>query len=250
MDRFIQEFINAPYGKGVTALNNKALRTDLEKRFDEMTRKNNPVVIKNVCKDKSSYYVHFLIPSETERQIYYDVVVKFTEPTNHKGGSYVLNWKMQLFSNSPSFSFTFANIYNMNGILIPELKDKYKDEIFDLQPTTRNPITLVNYDKSIYFALYYFMKDKTRLAVIALDKLVNVSLREMKKEIKNMDELTMAYKRETARINELKRLQKQEIKDNKKENEKRASTHNRTKGSTAHIIRPKSKIRPKAKKRK
>ena len=64
------------------------------------------------------------------------------------------------------FVFTFAHVYNANGILVDELLDKVPDEVLKSKPKERNPYGVVNFAKSSIFRVPIYTS--TRLSREAL----------------------------------------------------------------------------------
>lgn len=64
---------------------------------------------------------------------------------------------MQLYSNSPSFIFTYCYVYNQAGMIIEKLKDKLPIEALTKFPEVRNPVGSFGYEKSTYIAAKYLI---------------------------------------------------------------------------------------------
>jgi len=113
-------------------------------------------------KDKSGrrYVAHFKIPSESIKEVTYDVLVEFTTKDDVRVRSDNLNeYHVKFFSNDPQFVFTYANVFNRNDLLIKETKDKFDEIVFKQSPDITNQFKMVGYVKSIYFAyLLYELK--------------------------------------------------------------------------------------------
>lgn len=146
----LSEFVAAPFGRA-----NGDLARD--KKYNVMYLnyvKNNSIYIKSYTIIEDSYYILIKVPSESQKGlIEYDVVLRFFPETKDVASeSHLRNYKIQFFSNSPSFIYTYANIYYTNGYLINELYDKSDLASISKPPLKRNADMNINYDKSIYFA--------------------------------------------------------------------------------------------------
>lgn len=246
-----KDFIVTPYGKGVTAINNRALRQELETRYRGLDNFGKSVKVDKVYKHNDSYYIHILIPSESERQNFYDVVVKFipNKLTKSTKPRFIFNYDMELFSNCPSFTYTFAHVYKKFGILCDELVDKYEEEVFKNKPETKNPYFVINYDKSIYFALHFLDRNMSFLTVSNLEYLSRTNnFKNLIKNVRSSREIKKDY--EDANLE----LKKQKIEDEKKKNnikkelDKKNSIANKRE-NTGHVIQPrKAKTTTKARK--
>ena len=63
----------------------------------------------------------------------------------------------KFFSNSPSFIFTYAYVFNQKSILVDKFKQKLPNQCLTQPPVIRNPIESLGYEKSIYIAGKYLM---------------------------------------------------------------------------------------------
>lgn len=235
-----KDFIVTPYGKGVTAINNRALRQELETRYRGLDGYGKSVKVDKVYKHNDSYYIHLLIPSESERENFYDVVIKFipNAVTKSTKPRFIFNYDMELFSNCPSFTYTFAHVYKKFGILCDELIDKYDDEVFKNKPEIKNPYFIINYDKSIYFALYFLDKNMGYLTVANLEYLSRTnSLKTLIKNVRNTKEIKKDYDDAVIKLKKQKE-EKENIKNSRKrEIDKKISIA--SKRDSGHVIKPK-----------
>lgn len=147
----LTEFFNNPMGKGSTALNIKSTQADFDKRYDTF--------YKNISHKaffiKDNIYVSINIPSSV-KGIFYDVVLKFI-PNEKSAGVSVRDMDFQVFSNSPSFLYTYANAYHRRKMLIKELNSKLSKEMIKEIASTRNPYSIISYDITVYSAIKYLL---------------------------------------------------------------------------------------------
>lgn len=245
----IQDYFNNPAGTGSAAITNRELvRGDLERRFNELYKNKKDLFLGNVYKNKDEYFIHVVIPSESkERNNTYDVVVKFIPNDNvsSRNTNTVKDYGIQLFSNSPSFTFTYAYVFEKEGLLVPELKNKFRDETFQ-PPTTRNPYEGINYEKTIFFGLMYILQNQHLLSKTLLAR--GRSLSQLNRVVRTTDTVSIQHSQEKNRLKELRT--KEEIKNKKKE-ARNISIENKprkgTKGEKTKPIKPRSKIKPKSK---
>lgn len=110
--------------------------------------------------DTRRYIIYIKIPSDSIKNLTYDVVVEFSTEDQFKRRINNLNgYRIKFFSNDPNFIFTYAYSYNKNGLLCPYLKNKINPKALKEKPKITNPNALVGYVKSFYFT-YIFMKNK------------------------------------------------------------------------------------------
>ena len=116
---------------------------------------------------EDSYYFHIKIPSDSSAKqgtkMEYDVVIRFfSEDPEIKSQNNLQNYYIQFYSNSPSFIYQYAYLYNTNGYLIKELYSKTDQENINKPPEKTNSKMEMSYDKSIYFACRYLEDTKLR----------------------------------------------------------------------------------------
>lgn len=216
------KFIETPFGNS-----NQQEKIKMEQAYQRIKKK---MRIEGYMKNDKDYLIHVKVPSETNSNQSYDVIVLFfTDNDSVKRELTLKNYYIKLFSNSPSFIFQYAVMYHNEGYLIDFLFDKMDKEYADVMP--KKPKDL-SYDKSIYCACRFLLDDK----LIALSKMGIITKHRKNenkffKDIKTFEDVKLA--------GELKNLDKkidkelEENKRSKKNNKKRKKT-----GST-RIIKPK-----------
>lgn len=157
----ISQFMFSPFFN--TSLSNMSKDRSYNLKYSEFIR-TNKIHIKAVLSYESSFYYLIKIPSESSTgTLEYDVVIRFfpkdpeimTEPS-------VRNYYIQFFSNSPSFTYKFAYVYNKHGYLIKDLVNKMDEQFINVPPKTTNKDQSLSYDKSIYFACKFLAEGKFR----------------------------------------------------------------------------------------
>ena len=125
----------------------------------------NKIRVFAMCEIEDSYFIHVKIPSESQKnnKYEYDVVIRFfTDNPEIKTQGTLANYFVQFFSNSPSFMYQYAYLYNKEGFLIKALYDKLDADYIDVPPEKTNSNMNKSYDKSIYFACRYLSEQKFR----------------------------------------------------------------------------------------
>lgn len=154
----IKDYMNNPGGKGSVTPGKQLLLNDLDRRYALLER-DKPIELK-IYRDKYSYIFHLIITTEAnEKENTYDVVLKFDPSTkSDRFDGSIKNYNMKMFSNCPSFTYTYAYVAHINGLLVDGLRDKYDKETLKNPPIQRNPRLVLNYEKSIYYACKYIME--------------------------------------------------------------------------------------------
>jgi hypothetical protein len=114
----------------------------------------NQIRLVSTCEIEESFYLHVKIPSESNNGKYeYDVVIRFfTDKPEVAKAQHLRGYYIQFFSNSPSFMYQYAYLYNKEGYLIEALYNKLDADYIDSPPEKTNKNMVTSYDKSIYFA--------------------------------------------------------------------------------------------------
>ena len=151
----LRQFYANPSGKGITANNISAVKKGFISRYNAVVSQPGRKMKADVYieSDQSIYY-HILVPSDTNANNY-DVVIHAFDQTGDSGN--VKDWSINIFSNCPSFIFTYATAYNENGMLIPFLTKKYDNKVLHNLPQEKNPDLTLGWDKSIFYAIHYLM---------------------------------------------------------------------------------------------
>lgn len=147
---FIREFYNNPAGKGATFLNINAIKEKFIPRYNEIAKR---VLCSSYLAPTGAVFIHVRIPSSVEG-IHYDIVLTF-KPNDKSTGVGVEGMDMQIFSNSPSFLYTYAFAYDKSGLLAKEFKKKISSQMFDEIAGAKNPYAILSYDFSVFAALHH-----------------------------------------------------------------------------------------------
>lgn len=158
----LHDFLANPMGKGSNAIAGRNLITaDLNRRLDTMlTRHNNKLeCIIYRTKDASRVIFHVKVPSESEhRRNTYDVLIQLDVPEDEPAilaDKNLKRYEAKFFSNSPSFTYTYAYAFQLHGMLVDGTEKKFDRAVFQHPPITRNPAEIVGYEKTTYFAAQY-----------------------------------------------------------------------------------------------
>lgn len=140
----------------------------------------NKIRVFAMCVIEDSYYIHIKVPSESQKNgaYEYDVVIRFfTDKPEIKSQPNLRSYYIQFFSNSPSFMYQYAYLYNKEGFLIEALYNKLDVDYIDTPPEKTNSSMTKTYDKSIYFACRFLSEKKFRY----LDKKGHILSKEVDK---------------------------------------------------------------------
>ena len=157
-DLTLNMLLQNPTGKGSAFLGSrKTMIDDLNNRFLKLISEVK-VFPFSVYKVKNDYIFHFIIPSETNKLLQYDVVIQFLGEKEVKDDLSLQRYTLRLFSNAPSFMFTYTYVMNHEDALCELLKSKCSKKALTEEPKQRNPIGVFGFEKSIYYACIFIKK--------------------------------------------------------------------------------------------
>lgn len=165
MNMTLEQYILNPMGKNNAVLNASAresIRESYIKKFGNLMLRENGRIEYHLYKDSKSntYWIYLKIPSETVRNFYYDVVLKFSADQKvENAGEDLFKYSVKFYSNDPAFVYTYAHVFLKNDLFIKELSTKMSKEAIRKNPKEKNPGNNIGYVKTIYFA-YLFIKNR------------------------------------------------------------------------------------------
>ena len=237
---FEQYLSNPTKHKGNLVMNLSAIRNDLNRRYDKLIEEKKNKFKINVYKEKDKIIIHVIEPSESY-DMNYDIIFEINKMSDEDS---LEKYPFKVFSNCPSFAFTFAFVFSNNGLLIEELKEKFSKEVFNKNPYQRNYYEMISYEKSIYFAIQYLLDNYD-----TIDDLLEKSESFSNKVFKNIDTVDkkISENKKLKHKESLKR-KKEKRKENLKEKDKNALQDNKKDKTNStelkdHRIKPKSKIK-------
>ena len=221
----IREYLSNPLGKGSAVMQIKHMADLYNKRY-ENNRQN---ISHKIYLVRDTLYFHIKIPSSIDI-IHYDVVIKFM-PTKVSTDVTILDMDFQVFSNCPSFIYTYANTYNRKGMVIPEIKRKLTKEAIKKSAKVRNPYDIIGYEYSIYLAFKYIM-DKRLFSIIDMQQraIKSKTVMDLYSKIQDFDSL---MKKRSLREKVLRERNKQESKVKKKKYKSQTSDNDEKKESVS-----------------
>jgi hypothetical protein len=181
---------------------------NLNDRFLQMQKDGKEFKLE-IFRDKDEYYFYFKVPSETYDKLHYDVVISFVPVGDQSKSDMTLNnYSVNLFSNAPNFLFTYAYVYNQDGILIDFLKDKISEKALNEPPDIRNPIKSYGFEKSVYFALLYIKMNRLHVKSAINHRTSKLDKKKLIKAVDSTDEKLKQYNRAKANAKAVKDNQK------------------------------------------
>ena len=142
----IKEFLKNPVGKGEVIPGKNTLLADLDKRYRALLERKEFEF--NIYRKKDCFFFHFLIMTEDpERENDYDVVIGFYPTKTQKFDTVITRYDIKIFSNSPSFIYTYAYVAKQNKLLIVDFYNKFDVNVLKKPPVSRNTGKIMGYEK-------------------------------------------------------------------------------------------------------
>lgn len=150
----IKEYLSNPTGRSDAAMMLGTIRRKFDQEFSVLQH---AIRVKWYCIKDHSYVAHVRVPSSSYGKVFYDVLIEF-DITGIEGNSDFRDKAFRVFSNCPSFTYTYARVFYNMGLLISWAQRKYNTKVLGMEPDKRNPGKIINYEKSLYFAFRYLNK--------------------------------------------------------------------------------------------
>lgn len=213
MEMTFEQYINNPMGKNNAVLNANAreiMRKNYSAKFDNILLREHGKIEYYLYNDskRNTYWVHIKVPSEVCKDFYYDVVLKFyADASIEDGGKDLFKYKVNFYSNDPSFVYTYAHVFLKNGLFIKELSSKMSKDALRKQAKEKNPGNNVGYVKSLYFA-YLIMKNRNLNKISKFNsESKDLDPRYLLSQIENADEKIRKRQEEGEKYSKRKKIQ-------------------------------------------
>lgn len=182
----IFQYLQNPYGKGAAFGIDKSrmfvLAKELEKLEERITYK--------IYRYRGSVIYHVVIPSGSREDVTYDVIIEVDTKRIHEGDVSTENVDFKVFSNCPSFIFTYANVFKRYHMTCDWLLDKYSEEVQKGNPQTRNRYGVVGLERSLFLAMRFLhLKGLTRISTYENIGIKTTSRDEIIKNVRTQEEI-------------------------------------------------------------
>ena len=188
------DYLSNPYG----ALGNAALSA-MFKQFTEQQLKDDyprgiTYDIFSIEKDHQ-VVVHAHLSSRTKQGVTYDVLFQIDLSSLEAGQKIgFAKLPIKVFSNSPSFYYTFAKVFEERGAFCTWLKSKYERKIMRKEPEVRNPTRIIGYERTVYTCLTDFLQTHRNINAIELyNRGKKTSYREIARGVQSQEDIERQY---------------------------------------------------------
>lgn len=216
MEFTLRSYLGNPYGKGNTTVPNfSAIRTGYLNKLQQIE---STISFKWYQYKEKSYICHLTIPSESAEGVRYDVVLEFGYPPKEYNSRSVLDLPLKVFSNAPSFSYTYAHVFLKEKLLCDWLKDKYGKSVRKSSAGVRNAANIIGLEKTLYAsALFLSMKGRSDFSYISANVEKISSTNEIEKLVLSQEDVESKYRDVKRQLRIQKEAEKKHQKETKKE---------------------------------
>ena len=189
-----------------SVMNLSLVRQALDDRYDILMSKHKKIKHEIYAKD-NNFLIHFHLPSESY-DLNYDVLILVETDSENKdtkdSKDLVKNKFFKVFSNCPSFAFTYGYVFNLYDLIIPSFKNKLTDDILKKAPIKRNALRMISYDKSLYYCILFLLSEYPYISNL-VDKSKDLDMKVLKDKVKSIDDKISEYNRKKKAYQRLKK---------------------------------------------
>lgn len=157
------DILNPRFG---SAISSKKLVKDMEDRYRKV--KGSMKHVKIYDEKKDTYLFRITMDSESNsnytKNVGYDVVLELSTDIKDNDSTTITDYNLKVFSNSPSFIYTFTNYFKKNGWLTQYIPKKYYIAKAYRQPAkVRNPMQILGIEKTLWMAVRYVRDNRLHI---------------------------------------------------------------------------------------
>lgn len=187
----LRDYLDNPGGKGsatgVTLQNAKNHFHDEMKKIEKLMN-----VVWYTTPKKDRLAAHITLPSQSVENIKYDIVFEFEVGVKREYGDSVLDCPVKVFSNSPSFVYTYAYAFKKYRRLISWADEKYPEDTLNTEPKTKNPYKMISFERSIYLAAAFIKNRRDYIPLVSGTGKTIRDIKDVKEYVQDMDSLDKA----------------------------------------------------------
>lgn len=153
----IREYLTNPAGKGSSIFGDQS---SIKERYSEEAKsllesgKGAP----NMYSLRNRYLIfYYQLQSKSGekygKDLHYDILILVDTKAITLENSKLMDMDFRVFSNSPSFLYTYLNLFNKKDLLIDWTKKMYDKETLRKSAKTRNSYGIIGYERSLYITL-------------------------------------------------------------------------------------------------
>jgi len=191
MKMTMKQYLQNPAGKGSSIIPNSAATKQKYLEEFNLLKEN---IVANWVKQGDILICHLKIPSAKNSRILYDVVYEFdTKDQVDFDGRNIDGVNVRMFSNCPSFLFTYAYVFYQNELGIKWLKSKLQSQFLKKPASQRNNYGIISYEKSIYIGFLYIRYTNMNLTSLKASIPPAKRLNDIKNDVKTSNDIMAHY---------------------------------------------------------
>lgn len=153
----IREYLTNPAGKGSSIFGDQSA---IQQRYEEEAQSllESGKGVPNMYSLRNRYLIfYYQLQSKSGekygKELHYDILVLVDTKTVTLENSKIMDMDFKVFSNCPSFLYTYLNLFNKKDLLIDWTKKLYDKETLRKPAKTRNSYGIIGYERSLYITL-------------------------------------------------------------------------------------------------
>ena len=194
----LAQYLSNPMGKGSSVLGNQeTIKAQYAQEIEDLNlHGQNSVTVYRVGNKWIVY--HYKLPSKSgskyDPKLHYDVLFQINQKDLQDNGS-PMACDFLVFSNCPSFVYTYANALYRKKQIIPFLTSLYDPATRRNAATTKNPYDILGYERSMYIGASMI---KAASSGQSADQIINTATRAseyvIKAEVQSSHQVQMAFR--------------------------------------------------------
>lgn len=183
----INEYLNYPMGRNSAIFMVHEAKSKMTERFllveDEIKMR--------IYNTGSTLVFHMELPSESSKGLTYDVVIEvpYSKADDNRGNN-IFDFPFQVYSNCPSFIYSYAYVFYKKGLICKWLLNRYDKKTLSTPPTKKNEFGIIFYEKSIFFAVYYIHKHFNQSVMLLTKSAIKASIGSIKSRITSQTDIS------------------------------------------------------------
>ena len=211
------EYLNNPFGKGEMGVPISMVRSSITQEINQYYPRIDFELF--ATRDKQ-LIIHCHLPSKTKKNFTYDVIIQLDLTEAESSRLTIARFPMRVFSNSPSFYYTYAQGFKDQDMFCTWLQRKYDRKVMRTPSKSRNPNRQTGYERTIYTCAYYVAHQlRSRPAIDIYNEAPVISYKDLVNRVASQDDLE--YARDLAEDSDEVLRKKEEIAARKAEREKK-----------------------------
>ena len=194
----LAQYLSNPMGKGSSVLGNQeTIKAQYAKEIEDLTSHGQTWVAIYRVGNKSIVF-HYRLPSKSgskyDPKLHYDVLFQIDQKELKEKNS-PMECEFLVFSNCPSFVYTYANALYRKKQLIPYLTSLYDPATRRNAATVKNPYDILGYERSLYIGASMV---RSTVAGMTASDLSNIEKRYsesfIKTQVQSQHEVQVAFR--------------------------------------------------------